>query len=263
MIIRKREGLLELYCQCDHAEMASRFAEAYGAPGFLPVEPRALIVRIVASHDLGWTAVDAAPHVAPETRRPRDFLHMPAALTAAIWSDSIRDAAEQTGPLGGVVVSRHFERLAGLAMENHGRSVEERKELERFRNHHARLRADWMRELEQPPWRMNAQTADRAFELLKACDTFSIFLLLSEVDCGQRREPCALGEGGRAVEFTFQFPVDRTLSVAPWPFAPGRLEPEIPCRLIEDRPYKDDEDLLHAFLNAEVESVAFSVVPGV
>jgi hypothetical protein len=262
VIVRREKGVLELYRQDDHATAAARLAQAYGAEGFVVAEPRATLVRIVSLHDRGWVGADAAPKVDPRTARPRDFLHTPAEEAVAIWSESIRLAAEAVGPLGGAIVSKHFDRLAAAAVGSSSQSAENKFFLRRFQSRQAELQAGWRTALNQLSTPPEAQAVGVAAALLQGCDMFSVFLLLGAGAKDLRPEPCSLGRGLNPVAFRIAWPEERAVSIAPWPFRSRAIQLEIPCRRVPDYAYDNDEDVRRAVAAAKVAPVAFRVIPG-
>jgi hypothetical protein len=84
------------------------------AAAWVPVAalPWGDLLTAAAIHDLGWTAWERAPEINDETGLPYAFYEMPDEPYAAIWSRGT-DEAETFGRLVGLLVSRHFTRLAG------------------------------------------------------------------------------------------------------------------------------------------------------
>jgi hypothetical protein len=84
------------------------------AAAWVPVEglPWGDLLTAAAIHDLGWTAWERAPEINPSTELPYAFYEMPDDAYREIWSRGTDDA-ETFGRLPGLLVSRHFTRLAG------------------------------------------------------------------------------------------------------------------------------------------------------
>jgi hypothetical protein len=62
----------------EHTALAGEFAEAFGNERFEPVEPRELLLYMVANHDKGWVDFDAAPKTDPKTGLPYNLIDTPA-----------------------------------------------------------------------------------------------------------------------------------------------------------------------------------------
>ena len=109
MILRRDGERVLGISQPAHSALTGLLAAAW-----VPVEglPWGDLVTAAAIHDLGWTAWERAPETNPSTGLPYAFYEMPDEPYAAIWSRGT-DEAETFGRLPGLLVSRHFTRLAG------------------------------------------------------------------------------------------------------------------------------------------------------
>lgn len=82
------------------------------------------VVQAIALHDAGWGMPDAAAiqssrvATAKNPFFPRSFTKFPPADTMNIWTFSI-DTAQNLGPLGGYIVSRHFAQISGHQAAQH------------------------------------------------------------------------------------------------------------------------------------------------
>jgi hypothetical protein len=100
-----------LISQIDHARLAARLAEHWGAGEFPPLWPAAELLWAIEHHDDGWRDWDLAPGVDPDSGQPRSFTEMIPADSLAIWTASI-ETARHAGPLETYVVAGHFCVLA-------------------------------------------------------------------------------------------------------------------------------------------------------
>lgn len=111
-----------LVAQPDHAALAGDLAAGVCWPNFPSLSPE--ILHAIRLHDSGWSYFDgggargagalAGLDVAPKltaTGRPASFLEMQPSEFFRAWVDSIEQAA-QVVPIGGIMVSEHFCRLA-------------------------------------------------------------------------------------------------------------------------------------------------------
>lgn len=62
----------------EHTALAGEFARAFGNQMFEAVEPRELMLYMVANHDKGWVAFDAAPKTDPRSGLPYNLVDTPA-----------------------------------------------------------------------------------------------------------------------------------------------------------------------------------------
>ncbi len=71
-----------------HTEFAARFAEHFGNEQFEPVEPRALMLRVIRHHDAGWQELDAQALHDPSTGLPYNLVQTPFPLIVKTSSAS-------------------------------------------------------------------------------------------------------------------------------------------------------------------------------
>ena len=109
MILREDGDRVLGITQPAHSALTGLLAAAW-----VPVDglPWGELMTAAAIHDLGWTAWERAPETNPSTGLPFAFYEMPDASYREIWSRGT-DEAETFGRLPGLLVSRHFTRLAG------------------------------------------------------------------------------------------------------------------------------------------------------
>jgi len=103
-----------LISQIDHAHLAGRLAEFWGAGGMAAIEPRRELLWAIDHHDDGWQAWDQRPGIDPGSGRPRSFTEMEMNDSVRIWTGSI-EAAKMAGPLESFLVASHFLALARRA----------------------------------------------------------------------------------------------------------------------------------------------------
>jgi hypothetical protein len=170
-----------LIAQPDHAALAGDLAANLGSPHLPPLDKD--VIRAIAVHDAGWAQFDGGergtghdlevvlrdPKLDPNGR-PVSFLEMAPAEFLTAWTDSIVHA-EQTGPIGGVIVSQHFSRLAENRLLWRIDNQQDTHGLQQFlRNEAARQK----RLLEQDP--RPPEQVRRLTDLLQFCDLLSLYL---------------------------------------------------------------------------------------
>ena len=99
-----------LVTQSDHAELSGELASRIALPGVGELDEE--ILQAISLHDYGWNAVDDLN--SPKTDgdgRPLSFLETEPADILRAWLGSI-GRAELVAPIGGILVSEHFSRIA-------------------------------------------------------------------------------------------------------------------------------------------------------
>lgn len=160
-----------LVAQPDHAGLAGDIATALGPPLVPELSPE--VVRGIAVHDDGWTAVDA--QVSCAHGRPLSFLDVQPAVFLEAWARSIQ-CGEQVGAMAGAIVSRHFWRLGATRLRSGIDSEGDRRELKSF-----------LAQEEARQKRLTAGHSQQEFEfltdVLQFCDLLSLYLCCgAEVD---------------------------------------------------------------------------------
>ncbi len=159
-----------LVTQPDHAVLAGDLAARLDFPSHPPLSPT--VIRAIAVHDAGWARFDhrvatAAP-AAPDL--PLSFLGIVPSQFLMAWRDSIEEA-ERIAPIGGIIVSEHFRRLAQARLSSRSDSPEDVQRLQVFlRDENSRQRR----------LRSGLQEADSEVEfltdVLQFCDLASLYL---------------------------------------------------------------------------------------
>ena len=61
----------------EHTALCAQLAEAFGNDSFAPLEPRDEMLFLIAHHDQGWAALDAAPEIDEQTGLPYNLVQTP------------------------------------------------------------------------------------------------------------------------------------------------------------------------------------------
>jgi hypothetical protein len=124
---RQREAAAAwwLVAQPDHAALAGDLAASIQSTDFPKLDGE--VIQAITLHDAGWAAFDGgevrgaggatlarAPQLA-HSGRPLSFLDMAVGDFLRAWTASI-ERAEDVAPIGGIMVSEHFSRLAGMRL---------------------------------------------------------------------------------------------------------------------------------------------------
>ena len=150
--------------QPSHAALAGDLAAVLRDDLFGPIE--ATVSRSIALHDAGWSLDDAEQIQslrANAKTRPKSFLEPPVEQVVRAWTGSIETAAK-FAPVGGYLVSRHFERLS----QRDDKSRDD--QFERFRTREKQRQRKLMASLRQ-----DAQSLERLVDALQFCDVLSLY----------------------------------------------------------------------------------------
>jgi hypothetical protein len=168
-----------LIAQPDHAQLAGDLAARLQSPIFPPLDSD--LIRAIALHDAGWAEFDAGTGRCHDPKlndrgRPVSFLEMSPADFVVAWTRSIT-TAETVGAEGGIIVSRHFCRLARARLDTRIDNEEDTSRLRQFlhqeRQHQDRL----IDHAKRSPTELDLLT-----DLLQFCDLLSLYLC-----CGARQ----------------------------------------------------------------------------
>lgn len=162
--------------QPDHCRLSGELAAAFDSRKVPNLNEA--IVRAVAMHDIGWMPFDgdmASPRVPSvlESGVPVSFTNTEPEQFLSAWLGSIQ-AAQSTGPLGGLLVSAHLARLAKNYMDRGAGTAEQRVKVEEFLHREA-VRIDRL----LPQAGLPLQEIDALIAALQFCDLASLYLCAS------------------------------------------------------------------------------------
>lgn len=153
-----------LIAQPDHAALAGDIA-AHLLPDLFPGLDAGVLLAI-ALHDEGWAPFDA--RAAEDPRPPRAFIDEAPATFVEAWTDSI-DRCQRVSPIGGIMVSKHFCRLARFRVAEKKDDADDTRLLLGF------LTAESHRQRELLPG-ASARDAEYLTDVLQFCDVLSLYL---------------------------------------------------------------------------------------
>jgi hypothetical protein len=162
--------------QVDHAELAGDLAARLQGDIFPPLDPE--LIRAIALHDAGWAEFDAgrttahSPPAFPRLNdrgKPLSFLEATPAQFVVAWAGSIQKAQE-TEPAGGIIVSRHFCRLAESRLNSRIDDEEDTSRLRQF------LHSEGERQRKLITHARHADDLDVLTDVLQFCDLLSLYL---------------------------------------------------------------------------------------
>ncbi|HEX4033171.1 MAG TPA: DUF3891 family protein [Solirubrobacteraceae bacterium] len=279
MLISRRSDGLHAVTQQEHARLAGRLAELWGAERF-PLGPtRDSLIIAAARHDDGWQTLDGAPCVNDAEGRPAHFLEVPLETTVGPYGEGV-DAIYPDDRYAGVLASMHW---AGLYSARFG--LQEGGLLEHPLAREAAAAQDqraaataseiWQdsgglrSELEAQRW--------RDYELLQALDLISLALCLIDTRTPTEGDtlPAATNlrsidqpPGGRSValvpaagggysdlEIAVREP--GVVEIEPFPFTTAGAEVEFSARRMPDQRFDDPAG---AYADAEPLTIALTLV---
>jgi hypothetical protein len=278
LISRRSDGLYAV-TQQEHARLAGRLAELWGAERF-PLGPtRDSLIIAAACHDDGWEGLDSAPYVNDDEGRPAHFLEVPLETTVGPYGEGV-DAIYGDDRYAGVLASMHW---AGLYSARFG--LQEGGLLEHPLARHAAATQDHRAaETAHQIWQENGGLRSeleaqrwRDYELLQALDLISLTLCLIETRAASPDEtlPAATNlraidqpPGGRSVSLVPATPGDHSdltirvrepgvVEVDPFPFTQTGAEVEFRARRMPDERF---EDPATAFAEAEPVTIALTLL---
>jgi Protein of unknown function (DUF3891) len=183
--------------QPDHARISAELAAAFDSRK-VPNLSQA-VVRAIALHDMGWMPFDGdvSSPCAParlESGVAVSFANTEPERFLPAWLGSIQ-AAQSTGPLGGLIVSAHFARLTHPYLDSGKGTPEQRAQVEQFL-----LREAARVERLLPQAGLPLEEIEALIAVLQFCDLASLYL------CANPENPVELPQvlHGSRVQFRFE-----------------------------------------------------------
>lgn|GEM_PF-1481317 len=183
--------------QPDHARISGELASAFDSRKVPNVSEA--IVRAISMHDIGWMQYDGdlGSPCAPTTQEPGvplSFANTQPEQFLRAWLGSIQ-AAQSTGPLGGLIVSAHFARLTHPYLDRGAGTPQQREQVEQFLHREA-SRVERL----LPLAGVSPEEIEALIAVLQFCDLASLYL------CANPAAPVELPQvldGGR-VQLSFE-----------------------------------------------------------
>lgn len=148
-----------------HAALAGDLAAEMRADLFGKID--ATVARAIALHDSGWSLDDAEQIQdlrAGKQQKPASFLVADANRFLNAWTASI-EIAEKSAPIGGYLVSRHFERLSQRDDTRDQQKLEMFRKREKQRQQRLRSKINY-----------TEAELERLVDALQFCDLLSLYL---------------------------------------------------------------------------------------
>jgi Protein of unknown function (DUF3891) len=255
----------------DHARLAGDFAAAWGNAQFRKPEPRARVLKGIATHDDGWTARDAHPSITRAGKpsafstelvgKYSAFEEIDLADYLAVRDRAVRTVAEQD-PYAGLLISMHTYNL----LTAHGDRSTITPDglvlldsfLDRLRGYQEELRTAIAADDSLAAAEKTEETVVEHFRLLQACDNLSLLTCVAFDSPAHLLHPLPLNDGGTAEVQVLPI-APRHFRLAPWPFSEQEMRFSFPARQVAGRLFDDSQSLEAVFQAAPVEQLTVTL----
>ena len=233
--------------QASHAWISGQLARAWGNEQFGVVEPHEEVCLAAEQHDVGMATWDLDPDRNAATGLPLSFIEMPIEVHLGLWREAPRHLLSQS-------------RYAALLVSMHGTRLYEQRNLDALEPEQAedvRTYLDEQHRLHQQL--IQSLGADRT-EVARNSDLIWTWDALSLAVCLDWPPYTASGvpSAGDPVTVELTPGGERSIVLAPWPFAGDRLTVRADGRRLTKR-YDSDKALRDALASARWETVAFEL----
>jgi len=181
----------------DHCRVSGELAAAFDSRK-VPNLSEA-VVQAISMHDVGWMPYEGDISSPSEPRRlesgaPVSFANQQPEQFLRAWLGSIQ-AAQSTGPLGGLIVSAHFARMCHPYLERRAGTAEQRTLVEQFLHREAE-RVDRL----LPQAGLPLEEVEALITVLQFCDLASLYL------CSNPAAPVEIPQvlNGSRVQLSFE-----------------------------------------------------------
>ncbi len=248
----------------DHARLAGAFAEQWGNDLFLAPEPRARVLRGIATHDDGWAARDQQPQITKLGKPSAFSVELVGKYSAfeeidladylTVRERAVRIVAE-VDAYAALLVSMHTYNLLTAHADRTTIQPDRLPLLDAFLVRQLEfqrdLRATLAADEQLAPEEITASRIEGHFHLLQACDNMSLLSCVGFPGPADLLHALPLRDGGKervAVESLGE----RHFRLAPYPFASSPLVFHLPARHVEGKIFQSADELGKIFHQAEV-----------
>lgn len=251
-----------LVTHVDHAQLAGAFAAQWGNDLFLAPEPRARVLRGIATHDNGWAARDQQPQITRQGKPSAFSVELVGKYSAfeeidlpdylAVRERAARLVAEEDA-YAALLVSMHTYNLLTAHADRTTIHPDQLPLLDAFLDRQLKFQEELKSRLaadeELSREEISPARIESHFRLLQAADNLS---LLSCVDYGKPGDllhalPLRAGGEKRVVVESLG---ERHFRLDPYPFAASPLVFNLPARHVEGKLFGSAEELGKEFHQA-------------
>lgn len=255
-----------------HARLAGAFAAQWGNERFRRPEPRARVLRGIATHDDGWAARDAHPSITREGKpsafsielvgKYSAFEEIDLAQYLAVRARAVQLIAEQD-PYAGLLISMHTYNLLTEHADRSTIAPGKIEMLDRFleeqRSYQGKLRLEIAADHTLAHGEKTERMILEHFRLLQACDNLSLLACVAFDKPAHLLHPLPLNDGGTSeVKVWPQGP--RRFRLEPWPFAQMELTFQFPAKHVQGKRFDTTQDLQDAYHRASDEELAVTLL---
>ena len=248
----------------DHARLAGAFAEQWGNDVFLAPEPRAQVLRGIATHDDGWAARDQQPQITRQGKPSAFSVELVGKYSAfeeidladylAVRERAVRMVAE-IDAYAALLVSMHTYNLLTARADRSTIQPEQLPLLDGFLTRQSDLqsglRARLAADEQLAAADITPERIDNHFRLLQACDNLSLLSSVGFMQPADLLHALPLSDGG-AGRVNVEPLGERHFRLTPYPFASSPLLFNLPARHVEGKAFASAEKLGELFHQAEV-----------
>jgi hypothetical protein len=254
----------------EHTALAGQFARAFGNATFEPVEPRELLLFMIANHDKGWASYDAAPKTDPRTGLPYNLVETPAEDITKTSAAS-PDFNEKRHPYCALLSSMHswglYNGRYGLSdkvlidtISSKDRPLADHM-LEAEIKRQERLKAELARNPETAAWIEDAHLFQN-YKQLQFFDTLALYFNRShEAARTEARFEHVPMTARQDATITVQPRGPGSYAVSPYPFNESAAQFQFSGRYIQPA-IRGDTDWARVFAEAPLEWQSFTLIPG-
>ena len=248
-----------LVTHVDHAQLAGAFAAQWGNDMFLAPEPRARVLRGIATHDDGWAARDQQPQITRQGKPSAFSVELVGKYSAfeeidladylAVRERAVRMVAEEDRLCRAAGFHAHLQ-SADCARRSHhdptgtasaARCIS-RAAVGVSAGIEGRLAADKELAAEE----ISPARIENHFRLLQATDNLSLLSCVDYAQPGDLLHALPLRAGGES-RVAVESLGERHFRLAPYPFAASPLVFNLPARHVEGKHFDSAEELQEKF----------------
>jgi Protein of unknown function (DUF3891) len=251
-----------LVAHVDHAHLAGAFAPDWGNDLFLAPEPRAQVLRGIASHDDGWAARDQHPQITRQGKPSAFSVELVGKYSAfeeidlvdylAVRERAVRLVAEHDS-YAALLVSLHTYNLLTARADRSTIQPDQLPLLDAFLagqlQFQQELRTRLAADKQLNPEETTPARIDSHFRLLQACDNLSLLGCVDYAQPGDLQHPLPLRDGGES-RINFESLGARHFRLSPYPFAASPLSFQLPARHVEGKHFSSAAELEKKFHQA-------------
>ena len=246
-----------------HAQLAGAFAAQWGNDLFLAPEPRARVLRGVATHDDGWAARDQHPQITRQGKPSAYSVELVGQYSAfeeidlsdylAVRERAVRLVAE-VDAYAALLVSKHTYNLLTAHADRTTIQPEQLPLLDTFLARQLQFQQDLQARLAQDKElaaeEISPARIENHFRLLQATDNLSLLSCVDYARSADLLHALPLREGG-AHRIAVESLGERRFRLTPYPLAASPLEFTLPARHVEGKLFSSAKELQERFHEAE------------